>query len=167
MESHCLKQDAFPQTFFFLIIPLLFLISAEMPEGIHESHAKFSSISSNFFKDLSVIEYSDFLIFLRHRKRIPSYTLGFHSRGHFLLIIFIFIILWNLGRLRISRIIKSWFTEAEQFFPQFIPVLSHYTINSKKKSGHTLNSFHGNLNEILKFIAYKFGFPHSYRLQLS
>lgn len=141
MESHCLRQDAFPQIFYFIfIIPSLFLISAEIPEGIHELHTKFLR------RTLCVNDHSEVLIFLRHRKRITSYTLGFLTRRHFLLIIFpIFIILHNLDSLRISQIIKSWFPEAEQFFPQFIPFLSHFTISSKKKPGHTLNNFFGNL----------------------
>lgn len=123
--------------FFSWIIPSLFLISAEIGEDIHGSNTKFLQ------RALSVIEYSEFLIFLRHRKRFSSYTLGFLTGGHFMLIISpMFIIICSLDRISKSSSLVPWDWTG---VPSIYIFLNHFTPSSKKKTRRTLNNLFGNV----------------------
>lgn len=78
-------------------------------------------------------------------KSCVATPLGFYPKHKFSNNKSDFRIFCNWDKLRIFKSLKSQFILALKFFPQVIAFFSHFTKSSKRKSGHTFNTLHGNL----------------------
>lgn len=105
-------------------------------------------------------------LFLSETKSLSSHIPGFLSEACSLtanLLILVSFAIWISWKYPKSPSPVFWFFFLLHFFLQFISAPPHFTISSKKKSGHSFHTLLGKLlNYVSKFIDYSFCFPNNW-----